>query len=228
MSSNKQLGNIDAKLSDLKKQFNREAFLTASVGTLLVAVCCGYFWYGYVQIGELLQPQRLVDYATVMAQDKLPEIRQQFEEVVQKNSPVWAAEISRQAVASVPAVREQLEDFMVRQSDELVSRTFEFTQPELDRFLNENQASIQRIITELKSDNAASKEAIAEVQKGLEQALQVKLQSQAEQAVRTLDEMAAKAEFLKAGNGLSEMDQKLKETISILRRLHLRELGARG
>ncbi len=228
MSSNKQLGNIDAKLTDLKKQFNREAFLTASVGTLLVAVCCGYFWYGYVQIGELLQPQRLVDYATVMAQDKLPEIRQQFEEVVQKNSPVWAAEISRQAVASVPAVREQLEDFMVRQSDELVARTFEFTQPELDRFLNENQASIQRIITELKSDNAASKEAIAEVQKGLEQALQVKLQSQAEQAVRTLDEMAAKAEFLKAGNGLSEMDQKLKETISILRRLHLRELGARG
>jgi uncharacterized phage infection (PIP) family protein YhgE len=227
MSSDKQLGNIDTKLIALKKQFNREAFLTASVGTLLIALCCGYFWYGYVQIGELLQPQRLVDYATVMAQDKLPDIRQQFEEVVQKNSPIWAAEISRQAVASVPTVREQLEDFMVRQSDDLMARTFEFTQPELEKFLNDNQDSIQRIITELKSDNAATKESIAELQKGLEQALQVKLQSQAEQAVRTLDEMSAKAEFLRAGNGLSDMDQKLKETISILRRLHLRELSSR-
>jgi len=38
-----------------------------------------------------------------------------------------------------------------------------------------------------------------------------------------MDEIAAKAEYLKKGEKLADIDQKLREIVMILRRLHLRE-----
>jgi hypothetical protein len=220
-----KLKEIESKVTALKNKLQRELTLTTVVGALLLAAFCGYFWYGYNEIDDLLQPQMLVDMAGTMTEDKLPELRVQLENEVEKNAPVWAEELSRQAIASVPAVREQLENHIIARADLIASETISVTRPEIEKFLKDNKTEISTAISELKKDNVLSDESIAAIEKALNETFQVDMKAQAAEAVKTLEEITAKGTFLRDGQNLPDIDQKLRDIVMILRRFHLREKG---
>jgi hypothetical protein len=218
-----KLQSIETKVQELKTRLNREMTLTTLLGALMLAAFCGYFWYGYNQIAELLQPKMLVGLAGTMANDRLPDIRKQLEEEVKKNAPVWAEELSRQAIASVPTLRQNLEEYIVNEVDSVALQTVQAASPEIQNFVESNKVEISQAIKELKQSDALSEETLASIETALRNTLQVDIKAQAAEAVKTMDEIAAKAEYLKKGEKLADIDQKLREIVMILRRLHLRE-----
>jgi hypothetical protein len=222
----KQLNDIEKKVESLRRRLTREVALTVVLGLLMLIAVCAYFTYGYTQIDQLLRPQMLVDLAGTMVQDQLPELRSNLEREVERNSPTWAEELSRQAIASVPEVRKQLEEHIIGQVDVMVAETVNVTGPEVQKFLQTNKAEISRAIAELqKDDKVLSDQSLADIEKALSDTLQTDMKAQAKQALQTLQEIAMKGEQLKSGNGLSEFDARLRDIVMILRRFHLREKG---
>jgi hypothetical protein len=218
------LSEIEKKLTSLRNRLHREVIFTAVLGIIGVVAVCAYSIYGYLEINVLLQPKMLVDYAGTIVQDKLPDLRTQLEDEVEKNAPVWAEELSRQAVASVPEVRKQLEDHIVAQVDSMFAQTASLTQPEMQKFLTDNKADLSRAIAELqKDDHVLSEDSIAGIEKAVNETLQADIKQQAQETLRTLQEMTAKGTQLRDGKDLNEFDGRLREIIMILRRFHLRE-----
>lgn len=223
-TESQKLTDIKSKVISLQNRLNREVLLTSLLGLVTVVAICGYFYYGYNQINELLQPKTLVDFAGQMAQDKLPELRQQLETEVAKNAPVWAEEMSRQAVISVPQVREQLEEHIVGQVDAMFEQTVTLTEPEMKKFMEEHKVEIARAIAELKQDDKVlSEESMAGIEKAVSDTLGTDIKEQAQEALHTLQEMIAKGTQLRDGKDLNEFDTRLREVIMILRRFHMRE-----
>ena len=118
-----KLTEIESTVAALRRRLVREVTLTAIVGVIGLVAVCAYSIYGYSEINQLLQPQMLVTYAASMAEEKLPELRTNLEDEVKKNAPVWAEEMSRQAIASIPDVRAQLEDHILSQVDEMFAES---------------------------------------------------------------------------------------------------------
>lgn len=222
----KRLSEIESTVASLRKRLTREVTLTAIVGIIGLLAVCGYSIYGYTEINELLQPKMLVTYAASMAEDKLPELRGSLEEEVKKNAPVWAEELSRQAIASVPQVREQLEDHVLSQVDSMFEDTVNLTKPEMQKFMTDHKPEIARAIEDLKKDDhVLSEESITGIENAINETLQTDMKAHAQEALRTLQEMVAKGGQLREGKELSEFDARLREIIMILRRFHLREQG---
>jgi hypothetical protein len=223
-TDSQKLAHIQSTVASLQNRLNREVLITSLLGLVTIVAICGYFYYGYTQINELLQPKTLVNYAGTMAQDKLPELRQQLEAEVEKNAPVWAEELSRQAVSSMPQVREQLEEHIISQVDAMFTQTVTLTEPEMKKFMEEHKTEIARAISELKQDDKVlSDESMAEIEKSVSDALGTDMKEQAHEALRTLQEMIAKGTQLRDGQNLNEFDTRLRAVIMILRRFHLRE-----
>lgn len=219
-----KLADIQSKVISLQNRLNFEVTLTSLLGIVTVVAICGYFYYGYTKINELLEPKLLVDFAASKTQEQLPALREQLEQEVTKNAPVWAEELSRQAVASVPQVREQLEDHIISQVDAMFAQTVNLTEPEMKKFMEEHRVDIARAISELKQDDQILSEAsLAGIEKAISDTLQADMKEQAQETLRTLQEMVAKGNQLREGKNLSEFDTRLREVIMILRRFHLRE-----
>jgi hypothetical protein len=222
----KKLTEIEVKVNALRRRLTREVTLTIVLGVVMLIAICAYFIYGYIQIDQLLRPKMLVDFAGTMVQDQLPELRANLEAEVQKNAPVWANELSRQAISSVPDMRKQLEDHIIGQVDFMVGETINLTGPEIDKFLKDNKAEITRAIGELQKDEKVlSDESLASIEKALNDTLQTDMKAQAKEALKTLEEITSKGSQLRDGNNLGEFDKRLRDIVMILRRFHLREKG---
>jgi hypothetical protein len=225
-NESKKLTDIEVKVSALRRRLTREVTLTVVLGLVMLVAICAYFIYGYIQIDQLLRPKMLVDFAGTMVQDQLPELRANLETEVAKNAPIWASELSRQAVSSVPEMRKQLEDHIMGQVDFMVGETINVTGPEIEKFLRDNKADIARAITELQNEEKAlSEDSLTAIEKALNDTLQTDMKAQAKEALRTLQEISSKGEQLRDGKTLGEFDKRLRDIVMILRRFHLRERG---
>jgi hypothetical protein len=220
----KKLAEIESTVASLRKRLVREVTITTVVGVIGLVAVCAYSIYGYTEINQLLEPQMLVTYAASMAEDKLPELRTNLEEEVKKNAPVWAEEMSRQAIASIPDVRAQLEDHVLGQVDAMFEETVSLTKPEMQKFMTEHKPEIARAIDDLKKEgHVLSDESIVGIENAINETLHTDMKAHAQEALRTLQEMVAKGGQLKEGKDLNEFDARLREIIMILRRFHLRE-----
>jgi len=225
-NDSKKLAEIEAKVNSLRKRLTREVTITMVMGVVMLIAICGYFTYGYMQISELLRPRMLVDFAGTMVQDQLPELRANLEKEVEKNAPMWAAELSRQAISSVPEVRKQLENHIIGQVDHMVAATVNVTGPEIEKFLRDNKADIAKAISELQKDEKVlSEESLAAIEKDLSNTLQTDMKAQAKEALKTLQEITSKGRQLQDGTNLGDFDKRLRDIVMILRRFHLREKG---
>jgi hypothetical protein len=220
----KKLAEIESTVAALRRRLVREVTITTVIGVVGLVAVCAYSIYGYTEINELLKPQMLVTYAASMAEEKLPELRTTLEDEVKKNAPVWAEEMSRQAIASIPDVRAQLEDHVLAQVDEMFEQTVNLTKPEMQKFMTEHKSVIAQAISDLKKDDhVLSNESIKGIEDAINETLQTDMKAHAQEALRTLQEMVVKGGQLKEGKDLNEFDTRLREIIMILRRFHLRE-----
>lgn len=222
-NSSDKLKAVEKKVTSLQKKLSRENMFTLIVSLLLLAVITAYFVYGYLEIKSVLVPKTVVSLAARTVDDQLPQLRSSVTEEVNKNAPVWAEQLSQQAVDTVPSMREQLEEYTVKGVDQAIERSVSLTEDTFREFLQENRNEIERAIKELEENDKLSDESVAQIGAGLNERLNTNVQAQASEVLVTLDEVNSKLKYLAETEELSQLEQLEKEFLMILRRMHLRE-----
>lgn len=222
-SNNDKLKAVDKKVTALRNKLARENMFTLVVSLILMGVVFGYFLYGYFEIRSVLVPSTLVQLAGRTVDDKLPELRGAVVSEVETNAPVWAEQLSGQAVETVPSMREQIEEYTLKGVDEAVDRSVNLTEEKFRQFLQENRNEINKAIQELEANQSISEETMAGIEQGMNEQLNTNVQAQAAEVLVTLEEVNSKLNHLTDGEGLSELEQLEREFLMILRRMHLRE-----
>ena len=103
-SSAASVQGLASRIDQLTKQIaqhetatKRAASTMGTVGLLSLVLLSVYFFYGYVQIAELLEPNELVPLGASMLESNLPAARQAIIKQVSDSAPAWAEQVSQQA-----------------------------------------------------------------------------------------------------------------------------------
>ena len=220
---NNRLGEVQDTLTALRKRVNRSATTTAVVMTLLLLFILAYFTFGFVKINSVLEPKQLIGVVDNMIDTKLPDMRSQLEAYIEENSEVWAEQAIDQAIESIPALREQLEEFALFQTEELVDQAEVMTETQFRQILDQNRPMLEQGFQELSSSEKLSEKTLLELEDILEQQLQADMTEQAAIILETIAMLRERVERLHVGKGLDKEERLERDLLSILRRLQLEE-----
>ena len=213
---------IDAAQSNLAQasaKLNSSATTTAVVGVILLLFIVGYFGYGYSQIAPLTEPETLVNLASSIIDERLPEVRATLEDTVEEQAPEWAEMLSAEIKDAIPEVRQRLEDYVIEQTDKMVEELLLMSQAEFRKILQENRELLETGFKELGNDEKMSQESIAALEAALDKALQQDMQEQAGFVLDTLSMLNDKIETLSAGKMLNREQRVERRVVMIARRL---------
>jgi hypothetical protein len=220
-----RLDTAQTKLTKLQRKLNRGTIITAVVAALLLALMAGYFYFGYREISELLEPETLVAFGTQMVDDQIPEVRRNVQGQVQENAPVWAEQLSTQVVDSMPSIRKSLEDYVLGQTENVVQQLSGVTETEFRKFLQQDRDTMQDVLNELSASDEISEDTLAALETAMDQALQANTQEQADLVLGTLTELRGKVDKLATGRGLNDEEALERQVLMVARRLQLDEGG---
>lgn len=222
--------NIAARIDQLSQQIaqhetttKRAASTMGTVGLLALVLLSAYFFYGYVQIAELLEPNKLVPLGASMLEQNLPAARQAIVKQVSDSAPAWAEQISVQARGAVPTLRTKLEDYVMEQTDDLLGQATSVTEQQVQKTIQENRDLIDRGFKELAASEKLSEEALNELVIALEQQLQADMKSQAETVLETLRHLSDRVKRLEVGGSTDEEERVERRILMLARRLQLME-----
>lgn len=218
-----RLAAVEKELDGLARSLHRGSRVTLLLAVLLLAVVSGYFIYGYSQISAVLQPQEIVGAAATLLDDNVRVARQTLQDEIVRSAPFWAEQLSQQALAAMPGLREKMQGYVLTQSSVALDQ-IEFTsQEQFQRALSQHRDEFAALAAELKDNEIASDAILDGVRKALEQEVGVEMQRDAGEllsAVRTANERLLK---LASGQGLS-MDQKLeRDALMLAKRIQKQE-----
>lgn len=226
--------SLAARVDQLSQQIaiheaamNRSASTTGIVGIIAIVLLSGYFFYGYKMISELLQPEKLVPLGAEMLHNKLPEARQATVQLVSDSAPRWAADISVQARGSIPTLRTQLEDYVMKQTDVLLGQVTSVTEEQFRKTMKENHDLLDKGFKELATSEKLSEESLKAIEAALEDQLQADMKAQSELVLETLRHLRSRAQRLLAGNDLDEEERIERRVLMLSRRLQLMEADPR-
>ncbi len=226
--------SLAARLDQLTKQIaqhetatKRAASTMGTVGLLALVLLSAYFFYGYVQIAELLEPNRLVPLGASMLESNLPAARQALVQQVSNSAPAWAEQISVQARGAVPTLRGKLEDYVMEQTDVLLGQATSVTEQQFQKTIQENRDLLDRGFKELATSEQLSEEVLNTLVTALEQQLQADMKSQAEIVLETLRHLSSRVKRLEVGGGTDEEERIERRVLMLARRLQLMEADPR-
>lgn len=229
MSSSKTLTErIEAahrELRALRRRFRRGSWITLIVTLALLFLVAGYFMYGYLEISAFKDPDLLVSWVGNTLDQQIPEVRRRLEEEVKRNAATWAEQASEQAVALMPPLRQQLEDYACAQTDVLIDQLNVMGEKEFRRILDENRSTVEQALKDLEADEAISEEAIALLEAAMEKELQLGMQDQAQVVFTLLWDLNQNMKNLKAGENLTPEQENERRVVMLARRLQVEHFG---
>jgi len=213
------------ELRKLTRRFRVGAWFTGIVGFALLLLVAGYFFYGYKEISDLKDPDLLVSLLGNTLDQQIPLVRRALQERVDNDASVWAEQASEQVMAALPRLREALEDYACKQTDEAIDKFKVIGDKEFRRLLEENRATIQQALQDLENDDEVSDGVVKMLQEGLEKEMQVSMESQVATIVSILNDLNESGEKLRLGEDLSEEQQHDRRALMIVRRLQQERFG---
>jgi hypothetical protein len=226
--------SLAARIDQLTQQIGqhetatkRAASTMGTVGLLALVLLSAYFFYGYVQIAELLDPNKLVPLGASMLESNLPAARQAIVKQVSDSAPAWAEQISQQARGAVPTLRTKLEDYVMEQTDVLLGQATSVTEQQFQKTIQENRDLLDRGFKELATSESLSEEVLNTLVGALEQQLQADMKSQAEIVLETLRHLSSRVKRLEVGGSTDEEEQIERRVLMLARRLQLMEADPR-
>jgi hypothetical protein len=223
-----RLDRLHRELAQLRRRANRATALTAIVGLAALVLIGGYFYYGYTQVRQLTQAEKLVVLGQTMLEDNLPGIRKSLEEEVSRSAPAWAEELSKQAQTSMPTGRQKLEDYIIGQVDSSVNEAALLTDNHFRTFLRTNRPLLEQKFKELGSSPKLAERSLAEVEIPLEDELREDMQVQARELLDALFVSNLRLEELKRGKKLSPEENLERRVLMLARRLQLEQLKSQA
>ena len=191
------LDDTDKLIQDCTVRTRHGNSLTIIVGVLLLAVVGGYFVYGYSEISSVMEPDALVNAGQGWLDEQIPQVRKQIEDQIEKQAPVWAASLSKQAQASLPTVREKLEEYVLQQVEQTVGQTVDITEANFRKFLREKREVLDEGFKDLATSPQLAKESIERLELAMNDAMQADMKQGADELYVTLNQMNLKLMRLK-------------------------------
>jgi hypothetical protein len=213
------LQQTERELASLKAKLRSSSRMTCIVGLIILGLLSAYFYYGYSEINALLQPKEVVAATSSYIDDQLPAIREQLETQIKDNSEQWAQMVSDYAYEAIPELRLALEDFALKQLDEVFDQVASLTEEEFKKFLVDNRDLVETAFKELADNPKVSDELLAKLEAALEEELGVQMKDQAKDLLDTLEKLADEVEVLKEGKNLEELGAAKRRVLMLARRL---------
>ena len=216
-----RLDDTDQLLSKFTARTRRGNLMTIIVGILILSVMGSYFAYGYSEISTLTEPNILIGAAESWIEEQLPEVRKSLEAEVDKSAPVWAESLSKQAQASLPTIREKLEEYVLQQVDQSVENAVNLTEDHFRKLLREKRSVLEAGFEDLATSPHLAKESLALLEEAMAGIFERDMQEGAAEVFATLNLMSTKLSRLKAGQDLTPEESREREILMQFRRLQL-------
>jgi hypothetical protein len=222
---NEQIEAAHRGLKKLRRRIRLGSWMTTIVGLLLLALVAGYFTYGYVQISGFKDPELLVSLVGQTIDQSIPQLRQRVETEVDNNAATWAQQVSEQALAAAPALRENLEDYICKGTDALIDELEVVGEREFRRMLTENRSTMEQALKELDDEHAISDGTVLLLEEALEKELQISMEDQAQAVLTMLSDVNKNMKQLAEGENLGPVQQCERRVLMLARRLQLEWFG---
>lgn len=209
------------ELAAARRRASLSTALTMIVGVLAIGLLSAYFAYGYTQIAEVTKPEKLVEVAEALINQNLPEARKAVEAEVDKSSPVWAENLSRQAIQSLPGGREKLEDYVLGQIDTILDQGDVLSEDRFREVIRENRPALEKKLEELATNQDLADSSFEEIERMLDLRLGDDMQLQARTVLEALISANQKLGRLANPANLTEKEQLERRFMMIARRLQL-------
>ncbi|MFO1005869.1 MAG: hypothetical protein U0929_07920 [Planctomycetaceae bacterium] len=218
-----RLNASQQKLNKLQEELNSSNRLTLTIGTLMLLVLAGYFAYGYREIKHLLEPETLVPYGAQILQERLPDARHAIVQQVSTAAPQWAEQVSQRLRDELPHIREKLQDYFLKQSEEMLKQVTTISEEHLRKALQENKDVLDTHIRELAQNEQLSDAAAEALVTALEGELKQDLKEQSETVLQSVQSLDARVQRLAQGQNLDEEEAIERRILMLARRLQLME-----
>ena len=211
---------ITQQLADQQAKMDRGSRLTAIIGSIILVVLCGYFYYGYSKIFEVLEPELLVQAVEGTVLNTLPTLREQLQERVDQDAETWTQQASDQLVELMPTGRELIENHIVDALDEAMTEAISLTGKEFRKFATENRSMLREGFGAM-ADEEKAHQFLTELQPALEAQLGTDMRTQADELLATVYHLNSRVDDLKKGQKLSEEDTVLRQILMMARALQI-------
>lgn len=222
-----RLNQLTQSIAKHETAISRSTRTTGTVGLIALMLMAGYFYYGYVKIAELLQPELLVPLGASMLERNLPAARQALVKQISDSAPAWAETVSSNAQKAIPDLRDKLETYILAETDTLLVQAATLTEDKFRKALHENHELIEKGFQELANDEKLSDASLQALVTALEQQLQADLQDQSATVLETLRFLSARVKRVSAGQGLDQEERCERRIAMLARRLQLMEADPR-
>ena len=216
-----RLDDTERLLKDFTARTRRGNLITIIVGVLLLTVMGSYFAYGYSEISTLTEPNMLIGAAENWIEEQLPEVRKSLEAEVNKSAPIWAESLSKQAQASLPTIREKLEEYVLQQVDQSVENAVNLTEDHFRQLLRDKRTVLEAGFEDLATSPHLAKESLARLEDAMEGIFERDMKEGAGEVFATLNLMSTKLTRLKVGKDLTPEESREREILMQFRRLQL-------
>jgi hypothetical protein len=212
------MNKLTQQISQHEARINRSTRTMGTIGLIALLLLSGYFYIGYKEIAGMLEPKMLVSSATGMLEQNLPSAREALVEKINQSAPEWAEQVSREAQAAIPKLRNEIEDYVLTETDKLAGQVTNLTEDKFRKAMHDNHDVIEKGFKELADSDKLSEESLNVLVTALEQELKTDMLAQSKDVLETV---------LAAGNGLDEEERCERRIAMLARRLQLMEADPR-
>ena len=151
---------VEKRLDEISKKMANESKVLLILGLIVLALMTGYFVYGLNAIKGVLDPEVLVATGNTLLGDQIPALREQVQEQVIASAPVWAEDLSQQAVDAAPSAREKLEDQILAQTETTIEQYISVGDEEFKAVLTANRTTFEETLDALADDQEFTDETV--------------------------------------------------------------------
>ena len=222
-SLDESLQRAQRQLALAQKRLSRSTILTTIVGAILLILLGVYFVVGYSALSDLMEPETLVGASVEYLERGLPEARAALEAEVDASATTWAEQLSAEAVANLPVLREKIEEKALEETDGLLENAAVMTSQQFRAILRDHRPLLEKGFEEIGTDQKLSKESLDALEKVLEKELKADIEDQSQIVLETLMTLTTRLRKLAKGKNLDAEEQLYRQILMGTRRLQLQE-----
>jgi len=221
-----RLETLQRELAAERQRTQRSTVFMAVVAAILLIVLGGYFYYGYTQIANITRPEKVVDVAQGVIDERLPEARSSLEAQIIKSAPTWAEGLSKQAQEALPQARQRATEQFLKEADRMTQEASVLSEEHFRTFLRENRPLLDKKFQELSKSPDLAEESLQELQKSLETQLGGEMNADAKALSKDIASAAVNLQRLGSDEKLTPEQKVERRVWMIARRLQMDAQGS--
>lgn len=214
-----RIAAAQSDLKSLRRRFQLGTWLTVIVGFGLLALLTAYFTIGYREISRFRDPDLIVSYVGQTIDDGLPRLRQQIQQRVDSDAPVWAEQASQQVLVMMPSFRKSAEEYACQQAEAAIDRIDVVGEREFRRILDENRDTVNRAIKDLENEHEVSDGVVLMLEEAIQKELQLSMEQQAAALLEIVKDVNKNMKQILANENLTAEQLAERRVLMLAKRL---------